>query len=340
MTQDAFFAAVKRGDIAPVYFFQGEEEHIKEHALAALRKRLLPEGLEALNETILQNPPAEAIIESAETLPMMADRRLVLVRDSALLGSGKAAGEAEDSARLVAYLDNPPPSACIVFYLRGMPDGRKKLTQALAKKAEVVKFDRLGDADLQRWIAQQLQRMGKQITREDAAYVSFIAGNELMVLSGELEKVAAHAGDAEMVTRADIDAVVTRTLESNVFEMVDALVAGKEAEAFARLRIMLENGEARIGILAMMSRQYRNLLHLKLMQQGGVPEAELQRRIGVPPFAMRRLFAQSRAASQEELRAKLDLCVDTDYAIKSGKMREDIALERAMIRLCSPGMTA
>ena len=335
MTHNEFFAAVKQGEVARAYLFQGEEEHIKGKALEALRAKLLPEGLEALNETLLASPPAGDIIAAAETLPMMADRRLVVVRDSALLTSGKAAGEADDSAKLAAYLDDLPDTVCIVFYCRAMPDGRKKLAQALAKKAAVVKFERLNDADLYKWIQSQLRGYGKIISPANASLLSFTAGRELLSLSQEIAKLASYAQDHDEITREDIEAVVTPSLECTVFQLVDALVAGKEAEAFRLLRVMLENGEARIGILAMMARQYRNLLHLKLMQENKLPEAEMQKQLGVPPFALRRLQGQVRAAQADVLREKLDLCVDTDFAIKSGKMREDAALERAILRLCS-----
>lgn len=335
MTHDEFFAAVKQGDIARVYRFEGEEEHIKGKALEALQKKLLPEGLEALNETILVNPTAGDIIAAAETLPMMADKRLVLVRDSALLTSGKAANEAEDSAKLAEYIENAPDTTCIVFYVKGVPDGRKKLSQALAKKATVVKFDRLSDGMLLKWIASQLRGYGKVINANNAQHLAFTAGHELLTLTQEIGKLAAYLGEREEVTREDIDQVITPSLECTVFQLVDALVAGKETEAFERLSVMLENGEARIGILAMMARQYRNLLHLKLMQAEGLGEAEMQKRLGVQSFVLRRLFAQIRAEDVQVLRDKLDLCVDTDWAIKSGKMREDAALERAIFKLCS-----
>lgn len=335
MTQDAFFSAVKRGDIAGAYLFAGEEEYIKERALAALGKKLLPEGFEALNETILTNPTAEGVIEAAETLPMMAERRLVVVRELAMLGAGKAGGESAGSDVLAAYLDRLPDTACIVFYAKGTPDRRKKLTAALYQKAAAVVFERLSDAELAKWMASQLKAWDKKITPESAALLAFTSGRELLVLSQELAKLAAYAGAREAITREDIEAVATKSLECTVFQMIDALSAGHGAEAFSLLSKMLQNGEARIGILAMMARHYRNLLQVKRLLEARVPESEMARRVGVPPFAVRRLIQQARGLTDAQIRARLDLCVDTDYAIKSGRMREDAALERAMLRVVS-----
>ena len=180
MTHTEFFAALKRGEVARAYLFDGEEEYVKERALEALRAKLLPEGLEALNETALTTPTAAQIIECAEMVPVMAERRLVIARECAYVTSGKAAGDSEGAERLVKYLDALPDSACIVFYVRGQADGRKKLSQAIAKKAAAVRFDPLSDAELNRWIASQFKPLGKAIAPQTAMQLAFTSGRELM----------------------------------------------------------------------------------------------------------------------------------------------------------------
>lgn len=332
MTHDAFFDAVGRGDVARVYLFHGEEAHIKRRALEALRKRLLPDGLEAMNETNLQNPPPQDVIAAAETLPFMGERRLIVVRDCALIGAGRVADEAAQAAAMANYLDRVPDTACLVFYARGLADGRKKLTQALNRRATVVRFDPLADVPLARWMAAQVKP--KAISPQNAALLAFTSGRDLLTLTQELHKLAAYIGERDEITREDIEAVATKSLECTVFQMVDALVAGREAEVFRLLSAMLEMGESRIGILAMMARQYRNLFHVRCLMDQKTPLSQMQQRVGVPPFAFDRLREQARNADAKALREKLRLCVGTDYAIKSGRMREDAALERALFMLC------
>ena len=79
MTHTEFFAQVKKGEIARAYLFEGEEEYVKERALETLRQKLLPEGLEALNETTLQNPAAGQLIECAETVSR-TDQQMLDIR--------------------------------------------------------------------------------------------------------------------------------------------------------------------------------------------------------------------------------------------------------------------
>lgn len=196
-----------------------------------------------------------------------------------------------------------------------------------------MRFDPLGDAALARWIASRLRRTGKRISAANAEFLVFTCGRELLTLGQELDKLSAHAGEREEISRADIETVATPTLECTVFQMVDALVEGREPEAFRLLAAMLERRQERIGILAMIARQYRHMLHASLMKGAGLSDAQVQKALGVPAFAYRRLLQQMRGMDDDALRARLNLCVETDFAIKSGRMREDAALERVMLRL-------
>ena len=79
MNHQDFFSLVAQGHVPSVLFFEGPEEYLKQSALRELRKALLPEGLEELNESRLDAPDTNELIAAAETLPFMADRRLILL---------------------------------------------------------------------------------------------------------------------------------------------------------------------------------------------------------------------------------------------------------------------
>ena len=87
MNHTEFGNLLSQGKLPRVLLFEGEEEYLKQQALRSLRAALLPEGMEELNETVLTAPSADEIIAAAETLPFLADRRLVLIRDERSLSS-------------------------------------------------------------------------------------------------------------------------------------------------------------------------------------------------------------------------------------------------------------
>ena len=332
MNHTQFFQAIKQGNYPLVCLMEGPEEYIKQTALDRLEKALLPPGLEALNESILENPEADQVIAAVETLPFMAERRLVIVKESGLL-TGKMKDEQENAQKLCEYLEHLPDTACLLFYVRGKADGRKKLYTALKKRQAIVSFDALSDQELTRWIIQTLKSFGKVTTPDTAQQLAFTVGHDTALLKSELEKLAAHAGEREEVLPEDIAQVAVKSVECTVFEMVDALVAGKSAQAFTLLENLLRTGGERVGILAMIQRQYRILYHLKAMAASRVAPGQMASQLGIPPFAVTRSQRQAQNYTLEELKTAMDLCIDTDYRIKSGQLNQEGAVEKVMLTL-------
>lgn len=333
MDQWTFFDELKSGTVRNVYCFYGPEAFIRRSALDTLRRKVLMPGLEGMNETILSAPTAQQIVESCETLPMMSDYRLIVVRDCMLCQNGKAKDEAQESATLCDYLPRVPETTCLVFDLGDGMDKRKKLSQALVKLPGAVSFDALDDVQLGKWINQQLRPLGKKMDRGACDMLAFTSGRDLTLLSGELQKLAAYAGERSEITAQDIEQIATHTAECTVFSMVDAIAAGKAQEAFSLLNVLLQSGEQRIGILAMITRHYRQMTHLSVLMSDRVPQAQQAKLLGVPSFALNRLTRQVGRRPYEALHAQLEACVQADYDIKRGAMREEVALERLMLVL-------
>ena len=333
MDQWAFFDALKAGTVHNVYLFYGPEAYIRKSAMTALEKKVLMPGLESMNRTVMSAPSAQAIIENCETLPMMSDYRLIIVQDCALLAPGKAKDETQDSEMLLTYLSRVPETTCLVFDAGEAIDKRKKLSKALLALPGAVSFDALDDVQLARWIGQQLRPMGKKMDRSACEALAFTSGRDLTMLRGELDKLAAYVGERDAITAEDIDKIATHTAECTVFAMVDALSAGKVKEAFELLGVLLSTGEQRIGILAMITRHYRQMMHLCAMQQDRVQQGQIAKTLGVPPFALTRLSKQVGRRSYESLKGCVEQCVQADYDIKRGAMREDAALDKLMLML-------
>ena len=328
MDRKEFAQAVKDGRIGGTYLFEGPEENIKAAALAQLRKALLPEGMEELNETVLEAPATDALIAAAETLPFLAEKRLVIVREHPAL-----TGRGEGDDRLRDYMAHVPETAVIVFIVRGKADARKKLYTAIKKHGSIVTFSPLTDAELNAWIIRTFAAQGKTCTSQTASLLSFTVGGDTALLRQEIDKLAALAGERENVTDEDVRQVATRSVECTIFEMVDAVVARQEGHAFGLLRDMLTAGEQRMGILAMLLRQYRLLQHVKIMQYEKKPVQEIKSRLGVAPFAAERCIRQASAYTGGEVRQAVDICLSTEMGVKSGQYNDEGALEAAMLKL-------
>ena len=328
MDRKEFLQQVSAGTVGGAYLFEGPEENLKAEALAALRQAILPAGLEELNEAVMDAPGPDAIRAACETLPFMADKRLVIVRDQPGLTGRQEADEA-----LVSYLPQVPESCVLVFLCVGKADGRKKIPTALKKLGHVITFAPMEGDEVCAWVVQAFRELGKGCSREAASHLVFTSGKDTALLLAEVGKIAAYAGDRDAITPADVDAVATRSLECTVFNMVDAVVAGQEGTAFGYLRDMLLSGEDRLGILAMLLRQFRLMQHVKIIQYEKVAAPTLRQRLGMPSFAADRLIRQAGSYPGGAIKQAVDICLQTEYKVKAGLMNQEGSLEAAMLQI-------
>ena len=334
MKWNEFFKALSGEKIAPVYLFAGPEEYIKREALEAMRTKLLPPGLETLNDTTLEGVTARQITDAAETMPMMCARRIVTVRDWAPLLQAKSKNEDAEVAWMQKWLENPPDSCALVFYMRSEPDGRKKMTGLLKKKAEVVSFDPLSDAELTRWCAGRLKPLGKRIDAKALSTLTYMAGRELTRLSGELDKLAAYLGDArDVITEGDVADIVTPSLEYNIFELLNDLLAGDMKKGQETVNSLLQGGQNPVGLLAMLTRQIRQLTHMKCALDDGKPVQAVQEQLKLHPYAARQTARQCARLSSDWLTGLYESCVASDYAVKSGRLRDKDALDALVFKI-------
>ena len=333
MNHTSFFDLLKAGQIGECYLFEGAEEYIKQQALKQLCAKLLPPGLEEMNLTDLTDPDPDALIASAETLPFMGEKRLVIIRECSLITSGRKAEDERKAEAITEYLSRIPPSACLIFYVQGKADGRKKLYTLLKKKNAIVDFSPMNDAECADWARKAMRRMGKNLSAEAAGQLVFTVGRDAALLRQEMEKLCAYMDDRTDVLSEDIDAVCTRSTECTVFQMVDAQVAGKNDTAFALLRDMVRAGENRVGILAMLLRQYRILYHMRCLMDERTPQASQASLLGIPPFSVTRTQQQARRFEKERLRAAYDYLMDYEFLIKQGRIPQDNCAENALLKL-------
>ena len=336
MDWNEFYRSVKEGRFERVYLFTGPEELNKREALAALRRQLLPAGLEQLNDTTLEGCSARDIIDAAETLPVMCDRRVVVVRDWGPLTSGKVKNEETDVSAILEWLKDPPDTCALVFYMTVEIDGRKKLSAALKKQPGYVEFNYLSGALLAKWCNQQLKPMNKRISPDAMNELSMMAGQDLTRISGELKKLAAYTGDAAEIGVSDVRAVVSPSPEYSVFMILDHLLEGRLKEATEVVNSVLRTDGNVVRLISMFANQLRIDAHMKYALETGGNMPELLKSLNVSEYRSRYILRQIRPLPADALRERYLHCVEADYAIKSGKLRDRAALDMLMLKIVMP----
>ncbi|MEO8294244.1 MAG: DNA polymerase III subunit delta [Gemmatimonadota bacterium] len=181
---DSLHRALKNGEISPVYYFYGPEEILKDEALHLVLDRVLDPSLRDFNydqRSLTQSDP-ESLHAVLNTLPMMADRRVVVLRD---LESLKRKSKVK--AVLEAYLQRPS-SDTVLILVQSSHD--TKADPMLARGTMAVEFLPVSAERAARWIGHHGGKLGLELAPEATAHLLEAVGNDLGMLRMELEKIA------------------------------------------------------------------------------------------------------------------------------------------------------
>jgi DNA polymerase-3 subunit delta len=330
-TFDALLRSVNRGDVAPAYYFYGSEDLLKEEAIRAVIDRVLDPGLRDFNldQRSATQTDAEEVYSLCRTPAMMADRRVVVLRDV-------EAWKRKTKARAVAlgYLAKPSPD-CVLLLIQGAAD--EKEDKDLAHLAVSVAFEPLPPKRAGRWILHRARQLGIEVEPDAAELLLRVVGSDLGALAAELEKLAA-VSDGAPATADRVAALVGIHHGETIHDWRDALFDGDAARA-ARLlepvlsqagvsgvRLLTLLGTTLVGIAATRAAYDRNLRGSRL------EAAAFQLLLRARPSVLaglsykdeaRRWARWAQTWSPERIRAGLRAALAADTALKSTMITDE-----------------
>jgi DNA polymerase-3 subunit delta len=317
---------VAKGKARPFYLLYGDEGYLVERAQGRIVDTLLPQ-LKELNYTSFdagQAPPAE-IINACNTLPCMAQRRIVLVKNAHQYSKS-------DLKSFGPYLQSPCITTSLVFiaeemtaeFLREVKDNVFHLEHPLQK-------------ELIPWIRTIARELGKEITAEAAGYLQEAVGRDLQGIYHELSKASLYIGERPRIELADVERVVSEVRVTTIFELTKAIGERNLKQALRALERIWESGEPPLKILGMISRQFRHLLMTKeVLSRGGGAE-QVKKELGISnPYYLRELTAQAKGFSQASLQRAIKSLWQADLKLKRSSLPRRLLLEGLIIKLATP----
>ena len=303
---DDLLAEVGAGRLDPIYVLHSEHPILIERVVTALREAVVPPAARGFNYDVIEGKPTGArIVALAQTLPMMAQRRMIYVRDL----SAMPADEAEP---LLAYLAKPNPSTVVVCITTKL-DKRIKLYAQLSKKGYLHILE--APRQLAPWVRAEAKHRGVQI---DAAAITRLVdavGDDLSRLALTVEQLGLYAA-GRAVSSDDVDDLVADTRERTVFELTDAIGAADRPRALAAVASLCDQRESAVGVVVMLARHVRQLSLVYTLRATNVPRSSWAGMLGVPPFVVDKLTAQARSYSPASLATATQRLANADRALK------------------------
>jgi DNA polymerase-3 subunit delta len=321
---------LKRGEIKPLYLLFGVETYLRDLAARAIKDVSLKDAsLREFNEAnfSLTNTDVQQAIASAEQLPMMSPRRVVIIRDFTKLR------EADEEA-LMRYVARPVESSVVIFIADEL-DKRRKLSKSLMDVCQSVEFASLTDTELADWAKKRLKELKSQVEERTLHQIVALAGSDVRTLSNELEKLATAALGNGLITMEMVDTLVGRSRELSNFELADHLVARNRKRALLTLQRLLDDGAEPVMLIGLIASNYHRLALAKEMMSRGAPNQEVYRQIGIFGRNREEFLATARRSDASQLSRSIERIAAADLAIKTSQATPRLQLELLICELAA-----
>ena len=321
----------------PVHLLHGEGFLVPKRLAEIIAEAGASDMLEANRHRLVgsQAKPGE-LLSMCNALPFMDDYRLVIVEG--LLGTaesqgrGRRRGSSADSGvagqwqALGEAIPQMPDSTVLVF-TDGALSANNPLLRMLRPVAQVEELSAPSGEALSRWVKTTVEAKGASISPSANRSITDLVGNDLWTLDQELEKLALYCSGRE-IQEYDVAEMVSQVREANIFVAVDAMIDGRPDVALRLLHQLKEDGKEAPQIIGMVERQLRLLALARDAIDRGVPQGELKGRLGTSSdFVVRKTAEQARRHAMPEIVWRYNRLLETDLAIKRGRLGPDLALE-------------
>lgn len=258
---------------------------------------------------------------ACDSVPFLSKRRLVIVTD---LLKNKPAYLDE----LLVYLSLLPKSTSLVFLESiALSDRHPILKLALDSDSGYVKLlTRPIGSQLERWVRQRVKDSGGRISARAVHLLATNVGNNLELLSNEIEKLVLYKGDGQ-IEPEDVERLCPYVAEASIFDLVDAVGNRHGRNAARLLHSKLADGADPGRLFSMIVRQFRLLIQVKELAVAGCRPPEIAKILHLHGFVSGKVFEQSANFTLPQLEQIYVFLMETDVGVKTGKSDMVTALD-------------
>jgi DNA polymerase-3 subunit delta len=332
--------SLKQGQIEPVYFLYGEEAYLRDAAErqiaeAALTGTLLRE----FNDSSFDLVTADIRdgIAAAEQLPLMSDRRVVVIKNLNKLEGRRKFDEDQDEVDspaaqiLMDYLARPVPTSVVIFTSDDI-DKRRKYAKVLLATA-AYEFKPLQQKELPSWIRDYLRSVDTEIDPAALALLNEALATDLTTVKNELNKLVAAALPSRRITTELVERLSRRSREHMNWDLTDSIVSRNRRQALRVLRHLLDDGVEPVLLTAVIAGTFRRMGLAKELSVRGASSGEIFSEVRVPPFKQRDYLAMLNRIESHKLSQMIQRIAQTDLSIKTSKATPRMQMEMLVCEL-------
>ncbi|QPC46946.1 DNA polymerase III subunit delta [Mangrovibacillus cuniculi] len=332
----AFWKSLQKEAPAPIYLIYGKESYLIGETKNRMMIHFVEEESRDFNVSIydMEETPIEVALSDAETLPFFGERKVIFIERPHFLTSEKSKSKVEhDLDTLLQYIQSPSPYASVVFLAQYEKlDERKKVTKLLKKQGVVYEASLLNADELTNWVNQSCAEAAFSIQPQAIELLLYRSNFQLQTVVNELAKLMLYAQDQQRITYDMVEDLTPRSLEQNVFELVECTVNGEVSKALRIYHDLRKMNEEPLKLLALLAGQFRLMYQVKALLQQGYGQPQIAKQIGVHPFRVKLAAGKVKDFPAERLQMIMTLLAEADLDMKRSTKPKDMILELLIVK--------
>jgi len=329
-----------------LYILWGQDDYSLGESLEEIKRGIGNQALLAANTTTLdgQQMTLDQLRTVCETLPFLAERRLVIVKG--LLERFEPRGKSSRRKKITRVTNHQNEYKSLGAYISKLPDStilvligsriasKNPLLSELSARAKVKSFPLLRGTRLRQWIQGHATKEGGTISPQAIDLLAKLVGGNLWIMANEINKLTLFTS-GRRIEEGDVNMIVSYAQQANVFAMVDAILEFKTGLAEQSLHQLLQIGASSAYLLVMLSRQVRMIVRVKELRNQRKSEVEIRNKLGLASdFVWKKTMEQAERYPLGRIKEVYHKLLEADLSIKTGKYEGELALNILIAELC------
>lgn len=343
ITETDFKRILTRGDFGTLYYIFGDEKMLVSHYTNKLIEKTAGKEPDDFNFHVFSGEFSAAEFEAAaQMIPFTSEYNVVVVKDIEMSDFNS-----NDSAKILDTVEKTAGDTIIIFTFPTKDSGdsgdaektagrnakNAKLKSIVGKKGTVLELKKLTPAVIKTKLVSWASRRNVVLPPDIAQLLVEYCGTDLNKLRCELEKLCAYVGEGGEITKDTLDTLVTKDLESRIYDLSNAVIDHRAADAFRILDRLLYNREDEMKIIAVLASSYVNIYRARIAVKSGARTTELKKWFKYSDAQLRYAERDSRKTTTAALRKSINAIAQTDMALKSTRTSKRLLLEMLIEKL-------
>ena len=273
-----------------------------------------------------------SLLVEASSVNMFSDRKLIICDNTVFLSSKDDINSKDDIEELIKYINNPFKDVYIIFIFRGEAiDSRKKISKLISSVSKVYECNKIENFNLNNYLMDYIRSKGYTISSKSIDLLISKTSYELSIIMNELDKLFIYKDKDKKITLEDIEKVITNNIETNIFDLTNAIINKEKNKIDKLYKDLLKRKEDPLKLIITLSNQFRLYLQVKIMRNNGYSEKEIVTTLKEHPYRIS--LALKNNYSIEELELQLKKLSKLNLDIVTGKLDKEFGFEMYLLNL-------